>query len=125
LYKTSEEAWELFEHLSENSYLHSTSSHSDLPRQLGSKRWIYDVSHSIDLSRKVDALAKKFHQLLYMNKVSNVPYMQDVRSICTSPMHASIDCLCIGKFDCMTEQVNAPQGFPPSNNSYSNAYHHG
>ena len=37
LYKTLERAWKLFEHLSENSHLHATSSHSDLPRQLGSK----------------------------------------------------------------------------------------
>jgi len=37
LYKTPEEAWELFEHLSENSHLHATSSHSNMPRQLGSK----------------------------------------------------------------------------------------
>ena len=37
LYKTPEEAWELFEHLSENSHLYATSSHSDLPRKLGSK----------------------------------------------------------------------------------------
>ena len=78
LYKTPKEAWELFEHLSENSQLCATSSHSDLPRQLGSKWGIYEVSHSIDLSIKVDALAKKFDQLLCMNKVSNYPNMQDV-----------------------------------------------
>jgi len=34
LYKTAEKAWELFEHLSENSHLHATSSHSYLPKQL-------------------------------------------------------------------------------------------
>ena len=125
LYKTPEEAWELFEHLSENSHLHATSSHSDLPRQLGSKGGIYEVSHSIDLSSKVDALAKKFDQLLCMNKVSNAPNMQDVCSICASPMHASAECPCIGKSDCMTEQVNAAQGFPSSSNPYSNSYNHG
>ena len=78
MYKTPEEAWELFEHLSENSHLHATSSHSNLPRQLQSKGRIYKVSHSTDLSSKVDALAKKFDQLLCMNKVSNAPNMQDV-----------------------------------------------
>ena len=35
--KTPEKAWELFEHLGENSHLHATFSHSDLPRQLRSK----------------------------------------------------------------------------------------
>ena len=48
LYKTPEEAWELFKHLSENSQLHATSSHSDPPKQLGSKGGIYEVTHSID-----------------------------------------------------------------------------
>ena len=37
LYKTPEEAWELFKHLNENLHLHATSSHSDVPKQLGSK----------------------------------------------------------------------------------------
>ena len=60
LYKTPEEAWKLFEHLGENSHLHAASSHSDLLRQLESKGEIYEVSHSVDLSSKVDALAKKF-----------------------------------------------------------------
>ena len=36
-YKTPKEAWELFNHLNENSHLHATSSRSDLPMPLGSK----------------------------------------------------------------------------------------
>ena len=123
--KTLEEAWELFEHLSENSHLHATSSHSDLPRQLRSKGGIYEVSHSIDLYSKVDALVKKFDQLLCMNKVPNVSSMQDMCSICASPMHAFVDCPCIRKPDYVTKQVNAVQRFPPSNNPYSNTYNHG
>jgi len=50
----------LFEHLTENSHLHATFSHSDLPSQLGSKGRIYEVSHLTDLSSKADVLAKKF-----------------------------------------------------------------
>ena len=125
LYKTPKEAWELFEHLSENSHLHATSSHSDFPRQLRSKGGISEVSHSIDLSSKVNALAKKFDQLLCMNKASNAPSMQDMYSIFASLMHASIDCPCIGKSNYMTELVIAIQGFSPSNNPYSNTYNHG
>ena len=60
-----------------------------------------------------------------MNKVANAPSMQDVCSICASLMHAFIDCLCISKSNCMPEQVNVAQGFPPSNNPYSNAYNNG
>ena len=44
-----------------------------------------------------------------MNKASNAPNMQDVCSICASPMHASAECPCIDKSDYMTEQVNAAQ----------------
>ena len=58
--KTPKEVGELFEHLSENLHLHATFSHSNLPRQLGSRGGIYEVSHSVDLSSKVDTLAKKF-----------------------------------------------------------------
>lgn len=57
--------------------------------------------------------------------MSNAPSMQDVCSICTSPMHAFVDYLYISKSDCMPEQVNAAQGFPPSNNLCSNTYNHG
>jgi len=60
-----------------------------------------------------------------MNKVSNAPSMQDVCSICASPMHTSVDCPCVVKSDCATEQVNVVQGFPPSNSSYSNTCNHG
>ena len=111
LYKTAEEAWELFEYLSENSYLHVTSSHSGLLRQLRSNGEIYEVVHSIGLSGKVDALAKKFDQFLCVNEVSNAPSMQEVRSIYASPMHGSIDCPCIGKSDYVIEQVHAVKDF--------------
>ena len=80
-----------------------------MPRQLGSKGGIYEVSHSIDLSSKVNALVKKFDQFLCMNKVSNAPSMHDVRSLCASPIHASVDCPCIGQSNRMIEQVNAIQ----------------
>jgi len=38
---------------------------------LGSKGGIYEVSHSIDVSSKVDTLSKKFVQLLCMNEMAN------------------------------------------------------
>jgi len=75
LYKTPKEAQKLFDHFSENLYLHATSSHSDLPRQSGRKGGIYEVSHLVDLSSKVDILTTKFEQLLCMSKVSNVSSM--------------------------------------------------
>ena len=60
-----------------------------------------------------------------MNKVSTTSSVPDVCFICASPMHASVDCPCVGKPECVNEQVNAAQGFPPSNNSYLNTYNLG
>jgi len=70
---------------------------------LGSKGGIYEGSHLVEPSSKVDALNQTFDQLLCMSKVPNVPSMHDVCSICASPMHVSIDCPCISKSDCVTE----------------------
>ena len=97
LYKTPEEALELFEQLSENSHCML------LPYIVICLGGIYEVSHLVDLFSKVDALIKKFDQLLCMNKVSNAPSMQDACSICISPMHACVDCPCMGKSDYVTK----------------------
>jgi len=91
--------------------LHTTSSHSDPPRQLGSKGRIYEVTYSIDFSSKVDALSKEFDQLLCMNKMATSSSMQDECSICASPMHASFEHPSIGQSDVVTEQVNAAKDF--------------
>ena len=55
---------------------------------------------------KFDALSNKFDQLLCMNKMANSSSMQDVCSICASPMHASFEHPSIGQSDVVTEQVN-------------------
>jgi len=60
-----------------------------------------------------------------MSKVSNGSSMQDVCSICDIFIHASSDCLCIGRSNCATKHVNATQRFPPTNNPYSNTYNYG
>jgi len=111
--------------LSQNSHLQATSLCSDLPRELESKVGIYEVSHLIDLSGKIDALCKKFDRLLCMNKMNNSSHLQDVRSICASLMHASFECPSVGPSDAANEQVSATQGFSPTNNRYSNTYNYG
>jgi len=102
LHKIPKEALELFEHLCENSHFHATSNILNCVDNW--KGGIYEVSHSIDISSKVDTLTKKFDQLLCMNKVLNAPSMQDVYSICADPMHAYVDYLCIRKSDYVIEQ---------------------
>ena len=115
----------MFGDWSKNSHLYVTSSHFNLPRQLGSKRGIYEVSHSIKLFNKVDALAKKFDQLVCMNKVFNAPSMQDVSSICGCPMHTFVDYPCVVKSDYVTKEVNANQVFPLPNSPCFDTYNHG
>ncbi|KAI5681730.1 hypothetical protein M9H77_02958 [Catharanthus roseus] len=66
LHKTADEAWDLFENLSDNSQQHTTSSRVGTSRQIGN-RGMFEVSQIVDLSMKVDALSKKFDQLLALN----------------------------------------------------------
>ncbi|KAI5668475.1 hypothetical protein M9H77_18328 [Catharanthus roseus] len=58
--------WDLFENLSDNSQQHATSSQVGTSRQIGNKG-MFEVSQNVDLSVKVDALSKKFYQLLALN----------------------------------------------------------
>ena len=85
--KINNEAWELFERLSENSQWHAFSQF-DVPRHLGGKS-VYDMSHVVDLSSKVDVLPQKFDQLLSMNPMPmTISSMHDVYSISASFMHS-------------------------------------
>ncbi|KAI5653079.1 hypothetical protein M9H77_30266 [Catharanthus roseus] len=72
-----DEAWDLFENLSDNSQQHATSSRVGTSRQIGN-RGMYEVTQYVDLSSKVDALSKKFDQLLALNTLpTNYPNVQN------------------------------------------------
>ncbi|KAI5662894.1 hypothetical protein M9H77_22217 [Catharanthus roseus] len=76
LHKTADEAWDLFENLSDNSQQHATSSRVGTSRQIGN-RGMFEVSQNVDISVKVDALSKKFDQLLALNTLpTNSPNLQ-------------------------------------------------
>ncbi|KAI5677380.1 hypothetical protein M9H77_08330 [Catharanthus roseus] len=66
LYKIEDEAWDLFENMSDNLQQHATSSRVGTSRQIGN-RGMYEVSQNVDLSLKIDSLSKKFDQLLALN----------------------------------------------------------
>ncbi|KAI5672889.1 hypothetical protein M9H77_13253 [Catharanthus roseus] len=71
------EAWDLFENLSDNSQQHATFSHIGTSRQIGSKGGMYGVFQNVDLSLKVDALSRKFDELLALNTLpTNSPNVQ-------------------------------------------------
>ncbi|KAI5681408.1 hypothetical protein M9H77_02636 [Catharanthus roseus] len=83
---------------------------------------MYEVSQNVDLSLKVDALSKKFDQLLALNTLpTNSPNVQGVCAICSSPSHVIHDCPSASLFpEFVQEQVNAAQGFHRQNDPYSN-----
>ncbi|KAI5652932.1 hypothetical protein M9H77_30119 [Catharanthus roseus] len=77
LHKAGDEAWDLFENLSDNSQQHATFSHIGTSRQIGN-RGMYEVSKNVDLSVKVDALSKKLDELLALNTLpTNSPNIRD------------------------------------------------
>ncbi|KAF7844320.1 uncharacterized protein G2W53_001225 [Senna tora] len=122
--KNPDEAWDLFEHLSENSQQRVTSSRIGTSRQVGSKGGIYEVSNTHDLSNQVASLSKKFDQL--MNKLPvNSSNSQDVCVICASPKHCATDCPSASSYpEYVEEHVNATQWFKQYN-PYSNTYNPG
>ncbi|KAI5657805.1 hypothetical protein M9H77_26598 [Catharanthus roseus] len=126
LHKTADETWDLFENLSDNSQQHSTSSCVGTSRQIGN-RGMYEVSQNVDLSLKVDALSKKFDQLLALNTLpTNSPNVQGVCAICSSPSHVIYGCPSASLFpEFVQEQVNVAQGFHRQNDPYSNTYNSG
>ncbi|KAI5659337.1 hypothetical protein M9H77_28130 [Catharanthus roseus] len=85
---------------------------------------MFEVSQNVDLSVKVDALSKKFDQLLALNTLpTNSTNMQSVCAICSSPSHFIYDCPSASLFpEFVQEQVNAAQGFYRQNDPYSNTY---
>ncbi|KAI5666858.1 hypothetical protein M9H77_16711 [Catharanthus roseus] len=92
-------------------------------RQIGN-RGMFEVSQNVDLSVKVDALFKKFDQLLALNTLpTNSTNVQSVCAICSSPSHVIYDCPSASLFpEFVQEQVNAAQGFHRQNDPYSNTY---
>ena len=52
--------------------------------------------------------------------MANSSSIQDVCLICVSPMHASFEHPSVGPSNIMTVQVNAIQGFSPTNDPHSN-----
>ncbi|KAI5683489.1 hypothetical protein M9H77_04717 [Catharanthus roseus] len=112
LHKTTDKAWDLFENLSDNSQQQATSSRVGTSRQIGN-RGMYKVTQNVDLSSKVDALSKKFDQLLALNTLpANSPNVQSVCTICSSPSHVIYNCPSASLFpEFVQEQVNAAQRF--------------
>ena len=104
--KSEDEAYVLFETLSENSINHAslTSYERSIPHQKRAR--IYEVSHpnfNVYLNLisqrldKIDLLVQKLDQVLALNQQPPTQYplpsnQQEICSICSSPAHYMNDC---------------------------------
>jgi hypothetical protein len=123
--KSEDDAWTLFENLSENSLHHSSSCR----RTNAESQTLYEVSQPLDLNAKVDALSRKLDQLLASSFVpataSHIHTPYDACLFCSDPSHQAGNCPIVGQFsEPPIEQMNAVYSRPISdhfNNSYNPA----
>jgi len=127
--KSENEAWILFDNLSENSMHHaSTSRRTPAPKAPKTKS-LFEASIPFDVTAKVEALSRKIDQLMAAGFVhtssSNIFPQHEPCSFCSSTTHHVRDCPSNGQFsDISTEQVNATFS-RPGNDPYSNSYNPG
>jgi hypothetical protein len=127
--KSEDDAWILFENLTENSLYHSSSGRRAPASKNQRSETIFGVSHSLDVTTKVDALSRKLDQIMATGfaptTVSHIPPPQEVCSFCSNPSHQAKDCSVIGQFsEVPHEQVNAAIS-RPVNDPYSHSYNPG
>jgi hypothetical protein len=123
--KSEDDAWTLFENLSENSLHHSSSGRRTNTRS----QTLYEVSQPLDLNAKVDALSRKLDQLLASGFVpataSHIHTPHNACSFCSDPSHQAGNCSIIGQSsEPPFEHMNAVYSRPVSdhfNNSYNPA----
>ena len=117
--KNEDEAWALFETLSENSQHYASSSRRTLTASSSvSKRdGLYEVGHVVDVQ---DPVARG-------QPNTPTPLVQEACAICTCPTYFVSDCPLASQYpEFVQEQVNALQGYPkPGNDPFSNTYNPG
>jgi hypothetical protein len=123
--KSEDDVWILFENLAENSLHHSSSGRRALASKNQRNETIFEVSHPLDVTTKVDALSRKLDQIMAAGfaptTVPHIPPPQEVCSFCSNPSHQAKDCSIIGQFsEVPHEQVN-PAISRPVNDPYSHS----
>jgi hypothetical protein len=126
--KSENDARTLFENLGENS-LHRASSSRRAPAPKAQKdEGLFEASSPLDITTKVDALSRKFDQLMaadFARTTSHTPTPHEPCSFCSSPMQNARDCPTLGQFFNITnEQVSAAFS-RLGNDQYSNSYNPG
>jgi hypothetical protein len=125
--KTKDEAWILFENLSNNSIQHASIRRRAPAPKAPKIEGLFEIGHSLDIATQiVDAINRKFDQLMVAAFAPNSVHMHTHThthtpcSLCSSLMHQIINYPTPGNFsDVSTEQVNAAFSHP-GNDPYSN-----
>ena len=126
--KSEDEAWQLFEILSENSLHHMSASIRDKPMLNPKRGGIYVVGNTIDIHQKIDELSQKLDRLLNTGQSPIPPNpIQEVCALCASPNHFVSECPAAPQFpEFVHEQVQqVQQARRPGNDPYSNTYNPG
>ncbi|XP_058216943.1 uncharacterized protein LOC131327831 [Rhododendron vialii] len=134
--KSEQEAWQLFETMSEGSLQNVSFERRTKSVITGSDNpgGMYEIKPSHDLQSKVDALTEKVEQLLTKGSAtSQPPPYQEACSLCASPAHYIVDCPAIPQFPLFVQkQVNAAQGYAnaqgfskPGNDPFSTTFKQG
>ena len=128
LLKNENEAWELFENLSENSLQHTMANRNlnDSSSSTLSKGGMYEVKQTDDLSNQVATLSRKIDQILSL-KSQTPAHTQEACVLCLSPMHSILECPSAPQFpELVQEHVNAAQTYARTGNDpFSNTYNPG
>ena len=133
--KSEDEAWVMFENLSNNSCLSVSNKRRVLPPKAPKTESLLEVGHSsymatqvVDALTKVDAIAKKLDQIMIVGFAPNIAHINtqlESCSFCSSTMHYVNDYPTAGNYTYVShEQVNAAFS-KPGNNLYSNTYNLG
>jgi len=127
--KSEDEAWTLFENLSNNSIQHASTRRRAPAPKAPKTEGLFEIGHSSDVvTQVVDAITRKLDQMMVASFAPNSTHMYTQHapcSFCSSPMHHINDCPTAGKFsDDSIEQVNAAFSHP-GNDPYSNTYNPG
>jgi hypothetical protein len=127
--KSEDEAWAMFENLSNNSRQQASNRRREPVPKASKTESILKVGHSSDMATQVvDVITKKLDQIMTVGFAPNTAHIStqpEPCSFCSSIMHHVNDCPSAGNYtDVSHEQVNAAFS-RPGNDPYSNIYNPG
>jgi hypothetical protein len=127
--KSKNEAWAMFENLSNNSRQQASNRRREPAPKAPKTESLFEVGPLIDMATQVvDAITKKLDQLMITGFAPNVAHLStqpEPCSFCSSTMHQVNNCPIVVNYnDVSNEQVNAAFSHP-GNDLYSNTYNPG